>query len=128
MPQASSFTQTTRHITSSAPARSIATVPLGGNGEPTSLAPLCEMSTTSGNWYALMVTTDAGIDTGVRGARSCDRFQLGGIALGTIVIIAGYHLAKAIAPPEVEGTMMAVGSTGAHEADHAAPHLHKPEE
>ena len=57
-----------------------------------------------------------------------DNFQLGGIALGTIVIIAGYHLAKAIAPPGVEGTMMAVGSTGAHEADHAAPHLHKPEE
>ena len=57
-----------------------------------------------------------------------DDFQLGGIALGTIVIIAGYHLAKAIAPPDVEGAMMAVGSTGAHEADHAAPHRHEPED
>jgi uracil-xanthine permease len=57
-----------------------------------------------------------------------DDFQLGGIALGTIVIIAGYHLARAIAPPDIDGTMMAVGSPGAHEADHAAPHLHKPEE
>jgi xanthine/uracil permease len=49
-------------------------------------------------------------------------FQLGGIALGTIVIIAGYHLARLVAPPDIEGTMMAVGATGAHEEDHAAPH------
>jgi xanthine/uracil permease len=55
-------------------------------------------------------------------------FQLGGIALGTIVIIAGYHLARSIAPPDIDGTMMAVGSPGAHEADHAAPHRHLPEE
>jgi uracil-xanthine permease len=51
-------------------------------------------------------------------------FQLGGIALGTIVIIAGYHLARLVAPPDIEGTMMAVGTTGAHEADHAEPHHH----
>jgi xanthine/uracil permease len=57
-----------------------------------------------------------------------DDFQLGGIALGTIVIVAGYHLARMIAPPDIDGTMMAVGSAGAHEADHAAPHLHKPDE
>jgi xanthine/uracil permease len=55
-------------------------------------------------------------------------FQLGGIALGTIVIIAGYHVARMVAPPETEGTMMAVGSTGAHEADHAEPHRHEPDE
>jgi xanthine/uracil permease len=55
-----------------------------------------------------------------------DDFQLGGIALGTIVIIAGYHLARVVAPPEIEGTMMAVGSTGAHAADHAAPHRGEP--
>jgi len=55
-------------------------------------------------------------------------FQLGGIALGTIVIIAGYHLARVVAPPDAEGTMMAVGSTGAHEADHAARHRDQPEE
>jgi xanthine/uracil permease len=57
-----------------------------------------------------------------------DDFQLGGIALGTIVIIAGYHLARMVAPPDIEGTMMAVGSTGAHTADHAAPHRHEPED
>jgi uracil-xanthine permease len=57
-----------------------------------------------------------------------DDFQLGGIALGTIVIIAGYHLARMVAPPDTEGTMMAVGSTGAHEADHAAAHRAKPAE
>jgi len=51
-----------------------------------------------------------------------DDFQLGGIALGTIVIIAGYHLARVVAPADVDGTMMSVGSPGAHEADHAAPH------
>lgn len=54
--------------------------------------------------------------------RITDDFQLGGIALGTIVIIAGYHLARVVAPPDIDGTMMAVGSPGAHEADHAAAH------
>ncbi len=44
-----------------------------------------------------------------------DDFQLGGIALGTIIIVAGYHLAKLVAPPDADGTMMAVGSPGAHE-------------
>ncbi len=28
-----------------------------------------------------------------------DDFQLGGIAIGTIVIVAGYHLARVVAPP-----------------------------
>jgi xanthine/uracil permease len=39
-------------------------------------------------------------------------FTLGGIALGTIVIVVGYHLAKAFAPRGHEGTVMAVGDTG----------------
>ena len=51
-----------------------------------------------------------------------DDFTLGGIALGTIVIVGAYHLARAVAPKGVEGTMMAVGSPGAHEEDHAPPH------
>jgi uracil-xanthine permease len=51
-------------------------------------------------------------------------FQLGGIALGTIVIILGYHLARLVAPPNVDdGTMFAVGTPGAHVEDHAQPHL-----
>jgi uracil-xanthine permease len=54
-----------------------------------------------------------------------DDFPLGGIAIGTLIIVFGYHLAKAIAPAELEGTMMAVGTPGAHVEDHAAPHKHK---
>jgi uracil-xanthine permease len=43
-------------------------------------------------------------------------FTLSGIALGTIVLLVFYHLARAIAAPELrdDGTMMAVGHTGAH--------------
>jgi xanthine/uracil permease len=51
-----------------------------------------------------------------------DDFTLGGIALGTIIIVAGYHLAKLVAPPDADGTMMAVGHPGAHSEDHAPPH------
>jgi uracil-xanthine permease len=43
-----------------------------------------------------------------------DDFPLGGIAMGTLIIVLGYHLAKAIAPSGIEGTMMAVGDEGAH--------------
>jgi hypothetical protein len=50
-------------------------------------------------------------------------FQLGGIAVGTIVIIAGYHLARLVAPGGGDdGAMIAVGHAGAHEEDHAEPH------
>ncbi|GAA4371434.1 uracil-xanthine permease family protein [Nocardioides caricicola] len=51
-------------------------------------------------------------------------FQLGGIALGTIVVIVGYHLARLVAPKGGDGTMLSVGSPGAHVEDHAAPHHH----
>ncbi|MFC6287492.1 uracil-xanthine permease family protein [Nocardioides sp. GCM10027113] len=44
-------------------------------------------------------------------------FPLGGIAMGTLIIVFGYHLARAIAPADVEGTMMSVGTPGAHEDD-----------
>jgi uracil-xanthine permease len=47
-------------------------------------------------------------------------YTLSGIALGTIVVVAFYHLARAIAPPhlrEDEGAIIAVGQTGAHEAE-----------
>ncbi|GAA1478658.1 solute carrier family 23 protein [Nocardioides aestuarii] len=46
-------------------------------------------------------------------------FPLGGIAMGTVIIVLGYHLAKAVAPSDAEGTMMAVGRTGAHAEDQA---------
>ncbi|MCW2794147.1 MAG: nitrate reductase, partial [Nocardioides sp.] len=52
-----------------------------------------------------------------------DDFQLGGIALGTIVVVAGYHLARLVGPRGDDGTMLAVGVEGAHAEDHAPPHL-----
>lgn len=51
-----------------------------------------------------------------------DDFILSGIALGTLVTVIGYHLARMVAPNDDEGTMLAVGTTGAHAEDHAPPH------
>jgi uracil-xanthine permease len=50
-------------------------------------------------------------------------FSLSGIALGTIVTLVGYHVARAIAPAELKGngTMMAVGRTGIHADEDASP-------
>ena len=57
-----------------------------------------------------------------------DTFSLAGIALGTIVAVAGWHLARALAPAEMKaalhdegryagGTGPALGSTGSHGPD-----------
>jgi uracil-xanthine permease len=50
-----------------------------------------------------------------------DEFSLSGIALGTIVAIGAYHLAKALAPAELrmraEGTMIAVGDARYGDSD-----------
>ena len=45
-----------------------------------------------------------------------DDFSLTGIALGTIVCIGMYHLARAVAPAELrdDGAMLAIGRTGIH--------------
>ena len=62
-----------------------------------------------------LVPIAAGIIIGIGNVKMVlsDNFSLEGIALGTIVTIAGYHLARAIAPQEVRdrvgGTAMAVG-------------------
>ena len=53
-----------------------------------------------------------------------DDFVLSGIALGTLVTVLGYHLARLVAPNDTEGTMLAVGTPGAHAEDHAPPHKH----
>jgi uracil-xanthine permease len=52
-----------------------------------------------------------------------DDFTLTGIALGTIVVIVFYHLARAIAPPEMreEGAMLAVGHPGVHHEEDEPP-------
>ncbi len=50
-----------------------------------------------------------------------DDFTLGGIALGTIVVLVFYHLCRAIAPSHLRepdpGTMVAVGEPGMYEVD-----------
>ncbi|MBD3782896.1 MAG: nitrate reductase [Micrococcales bacterium] len=62
-----------------------------------------------------LVPVAAGIIIGIGNVelKITDNFSLGGIALGTIVTIAGWHLARAIAPGELragtEGTMVSVG-------------------
>jgi uracil-xanthine permease len=52
-----------------------------------------------------------------------DDFTLGGIALGTIVALGAYHLARVIAPPELrdEGSLVAVGRPGVHAEDSGEP-------
>ena len=62
-----------------------------------------------------LVPIAAGIIIGVGNVKMAitDDFSLEGIALGTIVTVAGYHLARAIAPAELrdraDGTAIAVG-------------------
>jgi xanthine/uracil permease len=52
-------------------------------------------------------------------------FHLTGIALGTLVVVLGYHLARMVAVDRGDdGTMIAVGREGVHTEDHAAPHHH----
>jgi uracil-xanthine permease len=50
-----------------------------------------------------------------------DDFVLSGIALGTIVTIAAYHLARAVAPPHLRepggGAVVTVGPPGVHEVE-----------
>ncbi len=45
-----------------------------------------------------------------------DNFSLAGIALGTIVCLVAYHLARAVAPASLrdEGAILAVGRAGVH--------------
>ena len=52
-----------------------------------------------------LVPSAAGIIIGIGNVplKFTDDFALSGIALGTIVTIAGYHLARAIAPADLQG-------------------------
>jgi xanthine/uracil permease len=55
-----------------------------------------------------------------------ENFLLGGIAMGTLIIVIGYHLARLVARGyHDEGTMLSVGTPGAHAEDHAAAHDHR---
>ncbi|SFB74514.1 uracil-xanthine permease [Nocardioides terrae] len=76
---------------------------------------------------ANLVPLAAGIILAVGDAtlKFTDDFSLTGIALGTIVVVGGYHLARVVAPRGVDdGAIIAVGHPGAHVEDHAAPHRH----
>lgn len=54
-----------------------------------------------------------------------DDFVLTGIALGTLVVVLGFHLARLVAPRAGEdGAIISVGGTGTNVEDHAAPHRH----
>jgi uracil-xanthine permease len=76
-----------------------------------------------------LVPLAAGIVAGIGGVtmKFTDNFSLGGIALGTIVTIAGYHMVRWLAPRYMQdsllpgrsfggGTTIAVGRTGEHTA------------
>ena len=79
-----------------------------------------------------LVPLAAGIIIGIGNVnlQITDDFSLSGIALGTIVAVAGWHLARALAPAELksalyaeggfaQGTGPALGSTGGHRVDAA---------
>jgi uracil-xanthine permease len=73
-----------------------------------------------------LVPLAAGIILAVGDARLeiTDDFELTGIALGTLVTVLGYHLARVVAPDYTdEGAIIAVGHTGAHTEEHTEPHL-----
>ncbi|WP_193607358.1 uracil-xanthine permease family protein [Nocardioides lijunqiniae] len=53
-----------------------------------------------------------------------DDFVLSGIALGTIVVVAGYHLARLVGRND-DGTMIAVGTPGAHTEGQDPVHRHR---
>ncbi|GAB2884702.1 uracil-xanthine permease family protein [Nocardioides pacificus] len=54
-----------------------------------------------------------------------DDFVLSGIALGTLVAVLGYHLARLVSPPRnSDGSLIVVGGPGTNTEDHAAPHHH----
>jgi uracil-xanthine permease len=76
-----------------------------------------------------LVPVAAGIILAIGNAslKFTDNFVLTGIALGTLVVVLGYHLARVIAPRGVydDGAVIAVGRTGAHTEDHAQPHAHR---
>ncbi len=74
-----------------------------------------------------LVPISAGIILAIGNAelKFTDDFILTGIALGTIVAVLGYHLARLIAPAESDGTVLAVGKTGVHEQPDPPTNKHR---
>jgi uracil-xanthine permease len=84
-----------------------------------------------------LVPLAAGIIIGIGNVqlKFSDQYSLGGIALGSIVAVAGWHLARVLAPAEMKaalaaehdfpgGTGPALGHTGRHQADDRSPDAH----
>jgi len=73
-----------------------------------------------------LVPISAGIILGIvpgSTLKFTDDFSLTGIALGTVVVVAGYHLARVVAVRnDDDGTMLAVGHPGAHVEKQTPPH------
>ncbi|WP_249523094.1 uracil-xanthine permease family protein [Modestobacter marinus] len=81
-----------------------------------------------------LVPLAAGIIIGIGDVqlRFSSEYSIGGIALGTIVAVVGWHVARALAPADMKaalyqeggfaaGTGPALGATGSHAADGRAP-------
>ncbi len=73
-----------------------------------------------------LVPTAAGIiiAIGNTSLKITDNFELSGIALGTIVTLAGYHLARAVAPPDLreDTSLIVVERPGVQEDEEIPPH------
>ena len=74
-----------------------------------------------------LVPIGAGIILAIGNAdlKFTDDFHLTGIALGTLVVVLGYHLARLVAPNGGDdGAVISVGHSGVHTEDDAPPHTH----
>ena len=73
-----------------------------------------------------LVPTAAGIiiAIGNTSLKITDNFELSGIALGTIVTLAGYHLARAVAPPDLreDTSLIVVERPGVQKDEEIPPH------
>ena len=73
-----------------------------------------------------LVPTAAGIIIAIGDTRLVftDNFVLSGIALGTIVTLVGYHLARAVAPPDLreDTSLIVVERPGVQEDEEIPPH------
>ncbi|WP_030017406.1 uracil-xanthine permease family protein [Streptomyces monomycini] len=71
-----------------------------------------------------LVPVAAGVIIGIGGVslKISDNFELGGIALGTIVVLSGYHVLRALAPAHLkqQGPLLDEGTSAYDEED--APH------
>ncbi len=77
-----------------------------------------------------LVPTAAGIiiAIGDTSLQITDNFVLSGIALGTIVTLVGYHLARAVAPPDLreDTSLIVVERAGVQEDEEIPPHEREP--